>query len=363
MAIRKRIIYQSEAVLVGPSPATGVHFDNPTNYVQELTRVQSASNSFQITHQDINQFGQLAAYSREIIDSPTVNADINYYVTNGGNENKLGFVTNGQVSAISGFLNKTTDERNIFVLDVGEGSDAVNNTEARANHVITAIGNAFISNYSVDGAVGQIPSANVTFEALNINYEKGSSGNYVPAIIPESGIQYTGQSYVLPIPTGTTAGEPSALRPGDITLEVYNPLGATMSGDGSAHIQSFSLSVPIGREALDRLGSKFSFSREITFPVTVTLNVTANVSDITTGNLADYLCIDEDINAKIIMKEPSCGTNVGANALTYELRGAKLDSQSQSLALGSNKTVDLSFSAQLGGPEDLDRGLFISGSY
>jgi hypothetical protein len=359
MARRKRIIYQSESILAGPSPATGVH--NQTT-IKELTRVQSFSHSLQITKQDINQFGQLAAYAREIIDAPTVTADLSYYLTNGGNENKLGFVTNGQVSAISGFLNGTTDERNIFCLDSSEGTDSINNSD-RANHIVTAIGNCFISNYSIDASVGQPATATVSFEALNINYERNSSGNYVPNIIPESGVQFTGQTYVLPIPTGSDAGQVSALRPGDIELQLFNPIGASLSGESSAHIQSFSLSVPLSRENLDRLGSKFSFSKEITFPVTVTLNVTANMADIVTGNLSEYICEDLPINAVAIMREPSCGAAVGAVAFRAELKNAKLDSQSQSLAIGSSKTVDLSFSAQLSGPEDLENGLFISGSY
>lgn len=359
MSTRKRIIYQSESIFVGPSPAISDH----TGKIKELTRVQSASSSFQVTHQDINQFGSLAAYSREIIDAPTVSVDVNYYLTNGGNENKLGFVTDGAVSAISGFLNGATDEKNVFIMDVGEGVDAIGTTTARADHVVTAIGNAYLSNYTVDASVGQPPSASATFDALNINYEKNSSGNFIPAIIAESGIQSTAFTYEVPIPAGFDAGQVAALRPGDITLDLVNPIGATTSGEGSAHIQSFSLSVPIGRENLDRLGSKFSFSKEVAFPVTVTMSVTANMADVTTGRLAEFICEDDTVNALVTMREPSCGGVASPVAMKYELKGAKLDSQSQSLSIGSSKTVDLTFSTQLSGPEDLENGLFIFGSY
>lgn len=364
MATRKRIISQSQAAFAGPSPATGLHNHvsgaEYGNYINELTRVQSFSHSFNITRQDIGQFGQLAARSREIVESPTVTVDLSWYVTSLGNENKLGFTTNGAVSSISGFLNGSTDEKNLFFLNVGEGQDAINNADP-ANHEVTAIGNAFMSNYTVDGAVGQIPSASATFEALNVVYEEGSSGNYVPAIIPESGVPFTGYTYVIPTATGNDAGQPTALRPGDISLSLYAPLGATISGDGKAHIQSFSLSVPISREPLDRLGSPFSFSREIQFPVTVTLNVTANVADIKSGRLTDLVCTDEEVNLAIEMREPGCGV-LGDLAAKFELRGAKLDSESMSSAIGSNASVDFSWSAQLGGPEDLVRGLFMSGS-
>ena len=53
----------------------------------------------------------------------------------------------------------------------------------------------------------------------------------------------------------------------------------------------------------------------------------------------------------------------GSAGVKYVLRGAKFDSESSSLDIGSNKTVDLQFSAQIGGPATLSRGIFMSGSH
>ena len=367
MATRKRVIYQSEYAFAGPSPASGLHYHASGvasgNFINELTRVQSVGHSFTVNRQDVNQFGQLAAISREIVEAPTVSVDLNYLVTNGGNESKIGLNIGGAVSAISGLLNGTTDERNLFLLTVGEGADAVGNSN-RSNHEVVAIGNAFLSNYSVEGAVGQLANASVTFEGLNINYELNSSGNQIPAIEPETGSEITGVNYILPVPSGSTAGEISAIRPGDIELTLSTALGADVSGDGKAHLQSFSLSAPIAREPLDRLGSRFPFSREITFPVTITLNATANVATLEAGKLTDLICEDESYDLSITMREPSCSGVASSNvALRFDLKGAKLDSQSFTSSIGANKSVDLTWSAQIGGPEDLVNGLFISGSY
>ncbi len=369
---RNRTIYQSEAAFASTN-ATGLQYHasgvESGNFVNELTRVQSAGHSFTLTRQDVNQFGELAAISREIIESPVVNVDMNYLVTNAGNENKLGFVTDGQVSAISGFLDGTQDERNLYLLTVEAGEDVVNNSEVGSgtNNVaqyVTAIGNAFMSNYSVDGAVGQLPNASVTFEALNVNYDPGSSGNYIPAITPESGTAITTIDYIIPFSSGNDGGQVAALRPGDISLQLASPLGADISGEGSAHIQSFSLSVPVAREPLDRLGSRYSFSREITFPVTVTLSVSANMADVKVGSLVDLICADDPIDLAILIREPNCaGESLGAVAVRYDLKNAKLDSESFTSSIGSNKTVDFTWSTQLSGPTDTARGLFISGSY
>ncbi len=55
-----------------------------------------------------------------------------------------------------------------------------------------------------------------------------------------------------------------------------------------------------------------------------------------------------------------CGKNIPRN---YILKGLKLDSQSFSLGMGDNKTVSLSFTSQIGGPEQSGMGLFMSGYY
>lgn len=401
MAKRNRVIYQSEAVFVGPSPSSGVHYEEfqysgiadnsgvqiggvddgqtfnvpeidssgdlvsgSKNYVEELLRVQSASYSFNINRQDINQFNQLAAIDRVVLEAPTVNFDTSYYLTNGQQESRLGFTIDGQVSALSGILNRSEDEKNYFVLTVPEGSDAANNTN-RSDHNVISIGNGFMTNYSVEASVGDIPTASVSAEALNIKVDPNSSGHYIPAINPENGEKVTGVTYRLPTSQEGT-GMIAALRPGDISLSLRTPFGAKLPGqysEGTSHVQNFSLQVPVGREPLQRLGSSFAFSREITFPVTITLNATANLADLESGNLADVICEDEDYDLEIVMNEPNCSGGVPDTALKYTLKGAKLDSQSFSSSIGSNKSVDLSWSVQIGGPEDLNHGFFISGSY
>jgi len=49
------------------------------------------------------------------------------------------------------------------------------------------------------------------------------------------------------------------------------------------------------------------------------------------------------------------------DAIQYRMKGLKIDSQSFSSSIGSNKTVDLTFSTQVGGPTDDLNGIFMSG--
>lgn len=376
---RNRIIYQSEALYAGPSPATGFHLTSGANIpwvgptgeslVNQLQRIQTANYSFTVDRTDLNQFGQLAAIDRVILTNPTVALDFSYILANLANESTLGFTVSksgdsAEVSALSGFLNGTSDERNYFIRTVAEGNDAVNFSEtgSESNGVI-GVGNGFISSYSTEGSVGNFPTTTLNVEGLNMNFQKGTVNNKIPAVNPLNGSSIENY-YILPTAiansTGTSSGI-SALRPGDITLSIPQTSGGGVD-TAKMNVQSYTLSFDLARTPIQRLGSKFAFSRPIDFPLTVTLSLDAQVTDLNVGSINSLICNDSGTyDPSISIKNPGCDeTDVVAR---YTLKGAKLDSQEYSSDIGSNKTVSLSFSAQIGGPQDTARGLFISGQY
>ena len=67
MSNRNRVIYQSEALYVWPTGTA-------TSEIKQLNRVQSCNYSFTINRQNVNQFGNLAAIDRLILEQPTVNS-------------------------------------------------------------------------------------------------------------------------------------------------------------------------------------------------------------------------------------------------------------------------------------------------
>jgi len=443
---RARVIYQSEALYVGTTDATGHHYataqdwstspptskvthathqemqdhliSNPEHVtrtgIQQLRRVQSANYSFSINRQDVNQFGQLARIDSVAIEPPTVSLDFSYYLTNGINERLLGF-------GVTGSTNSLTDElligkvdpdgnpvgKNFFILTTPEGKDAVNNAEhdSDSNSVI-ALGNGFISNYSIEAAVGGMPTANVTVDGLNLRTYNGTHKLPIPAIDTVHGYEMEGIEFSLP-PAVSGKGEAtkgddeiwgswddgyngdvngiqdeglSCLRPGDIKLslgtdgiaggfqnlpkddprlENHNP--TQDYADGSAHIQSFSIDVPINRSVIQRLGNTYGYARVTDFPINVSVSVNAILSDLKSGNVADMLFDQEEHDLVFTMREPTQSGN-GPIALQYMIKGARLEGESFSSSVGDNKSVDITFTAQVGGPEDLNNGVFISGS-
>ena len=383
---RNRVIYQSEALYVGPTHATnGVKLNHTQTNVNQIQRVQSANYSFNIERQDVNQFGELAAIDRVILSAPTVSLDFSYLVANMHNESGLGFevldgVRHGAgnfVSCISGILNKTADEKNYFIRTVAEGADvqgsAANVDHETAGQNTIGIGNGFITSYTAEGSVGNFPTATVNVEALNMKIDSGVSGFAIPSVNPTDGAAHTAESVILPDGASTPAGDTtSVLRPGQITLSlVENGSGfiTHAGGDGEfgadelgvriddAKIQSYNISFDLGRTPLEKLGSKFAFAREIDFPVTITASVEANVGDLTTGNLASVVTADEDYDIFVRLKDKG-NSNV---IVDYHIKKAKLDSEEFSSAVGDNKSVTLNFSAQVGGPSQNDIGFFMSG--
>ena len=376
--------------------------------IQQLKRVQNANYGFTVNRTDVNQFGHLARLDSVVLEAPTVNLDFSYYLVDGYNERMLELVTNGTTNTLSGALNPALNMAgsNFFILTVPEARDAVLGDVdiAESDKSVISLGNGYMTDYSVDISVGGMPTASVTIEGLNIKSDIGETGNDVPGLDMKdgslvsdawsgtntiaqgrecypstpgnSGPSCTGL-YSLPAAvsgySGCAADEtPSCLRPGDVVLNLKNAalLSKQVSGDandplvGSAHVQSVSISLPMGRTTLQRLGSTFGFTKALDVPITATLTASAILSDVKEGKLTDLICSCENYDLEVVLHDPECAdctTKDGSVAMRYFFKGARLDSENYSSTIGDNKTVDLSFSTQVGSSDDLGRGVFISG--
>lgn len=365
---RVRQIYQSAALFASPSPATGYMFssgNSGVNLINQLSRVQNVNLTFNTQRTNINEFGKMAAIDRIIIQPPTANLNFSYYPTDGRNEAILGFAASGQSNFISGLIDNTQGEKNYHICISPEGIDSVGYANSGLNSVLS-ISNAFISNYSVTFAVGQVATASLGVEGLNAQFDTGSWMKNTPAVDPSVGLPLTGIYYSLPIAQLQTGGSiPSALRPGDLSIEfpALNSLGNYMSGANSININSITISIPLTRNPIQRLGSPFPFTRVIQVPIDASISVDATATEVRESKLSDILCNDQFYNFKVRCKLPNC-SGQGANAMTWEVRNAKLDSQDYSLSTSDvAATVRMSYTAQVGAVNDLSAGIFLSGNY
>jgi hypothetical protein len=88
------------------------------------------------------------------------------------------------------------------------------------------------------------------------------------------------------------------------------------------------------------------------------------MSDIKEGRLSDLICSCDvfELSAKIYDPEcADCVTKDGSLAMAYIFKGAKLESENYTSTIGDNKTVDLTFTVQVGSSDDPSNGVYISG--
>lgn len=396
---RNRVIYQSQALFIAPTstgaqvsgksntatgpygPTTNADLIGGSGLLKKLDRVQSCNFNFTINRQDINEFGKLARLDSIVMESPTVGLDFSYYVTDGLNERLLGFNITGGTNDTSTVLNAQSvsglladlEGNNYYILTVQEGEDVVgtaSSTPPASTNTVVGIGNGFISEYSFEAAVGAIPTASVTVEGFNIKADAGV-GNAAGAITgtspaiditasPATKLTSLATAYALSGAFTTGSSQVTALRPGDIVLSLPSVSDgfSDINGDGSAHIQSFSFTLPLSRTVLQRLGNTFGFARVVDVPINVDVTINAIVSELSSKNIFDNLCSADKRNMQILLKD--CNN---ANKLWFGISGAIFQSETYSQNLGDNQTVDLTYTVQIGGANDIENGIFMSGSF
>lgn len=358
-----RVIYQSLALFASQNvAATGMQTGIGT--ITGLSRVTEFSDSFSRTLENLTVFGNLAPIDRIDLEAPTVNANFTYYVTNGYNERFIGLNcstgTQPLVSCISGILAGTTNEKNYYLLVTEQGSDAAG-YEGGYSGVI-GIGSSFLSNYTLNVAVNSIVTANVEIEGLNwVAYSDVDGTNIVPAINPENGDLVTGSFFILPeYQTNQIAGQVAALQYGQAQLSLTGDFGFGPTSN-NYNVQSATITLPLSRSPISRLGSRYPFAREPDFPIIASMQVEAEITGIGSKNLANILC-EGPQNAVLRINKPFCAGSTPEGAMMYFVRGAKITSLDQSNAVGSNSTVSITYEMALASAQETGIGIFISGS-
>ena len=369
---RNRVIYQSEALFAAP---TGTSTLTAANH--GVRRIQSCNYNLAIQRQDINQYGELAAIDRLIIQEPTVTVDMSYYFEpTGFNETALGLRMNTYTNEAAATGASTVsdhaldyiissganyDQKNIFIMVSDPGIDANDTSTAGMSasgnwNGIIGIGNAFLTSWSLDAAVGAIPTVSCAFEGQNIVFTGwGSAGlPTINAIAPNpSVVNGVDPGLAVTFPSGaglfTSATEVSAVRPGDITvvLTATNDNAPVIGFDETdLKIQSVNFGMTVGREPIRKLGSLFAFAREITFPINCTMSINAVVGDTTGSRLFSLLTTDTAYNCAIKLVGKLGGTS--DRTAYVVLKNAKIDSQNITSSIGPNKALTLELSAQIG---------------
>lgn len=327
---RKRVIYQSEALFAG---------------TQNIQRVQSVNYSFTVPRTDVNQYGQLGQIERVITEVPTVSMDFTYHLAGTTNEARL--LGNGASGANFGFLkdlNNTDSDYYQQDFKVGLAKEGVDFNNGSAHNGEDNKGiivpNGFITSYSWTGAVGDVPSSTVNLESTEMKVDSVET-----PVNPE------------------TSNNPVVLRPGNVTFRSAGTTNNGLSdsdndlpvmGFNGVHVQSFTVSIDIPRESIQRMGDRYEFARVITFPIQATMSIEAIISEQKASNLSDIVGSQDS-------QAPDPGFDIdihcnkaseGVSGLNLRFKNAKIEGHSVSSSIGSNKSVTLDYAVQV------DSGLY-----
>ena len=369
---------QSFNLYASRNTATGtMSGDGDILQIQRLTSIGGPEWTYE--RAPINIIGKLAPLTRDTTDNPTVSVPFSYYLTDFQNESFLGFdIQTGispEVGALSGILTKTPgkDEKNYFILVTPEGVDATTRSGAIANEYVLGIGNAFITNYSIEASVGDYPTASLTIEGYNLRGQAGNTGviqvpvsNWFssPAINPTTSLSITGDASNFRLPVGSIghSSKPFILKPGDVTVDLQSNATGLFANTETAsfNVQSFNVSFDLARDPIQSLGSRYARSRELTFPIDVNFTVEALAGDLKAANLRDFVCNPIAQTAVITMKKPDCA-NAGQVQARITLKGLTLQSEAFSIDAGDNQSVSLTWLGSIGAPDDTVNNIFLSG--
>ena len=154
-----------------------------------LTRVQSAN--LQINQARESVFDLNGNGAATIVTRPVPSIDFSYYISSGLNEKLLGFPTDG--SSVLAALNSS--EQNYYFTANADRQDVFNYS---GDNIRTwSLGNAVITSYAISCAVGQIPTANVTVEGLNLLLQTGKNNQFLPSVNKQTALNSSG-TYNLP---------------------------------------------------------------------------------------------------------------------------------------------------------------------
>lgn len=320
------VFYQSEIVSINPK-GTGEGLGKTY-----FPGVQSVSTSFNIGRQDVSRLGRFSPLpNRQATQDPTINFSIEYVPTGADIENSLGLL--GTTSAIDFLVSGDSDYH--MVDSKIEISELVG--QGNSNATINLI-SGVITSYSFQASVGEIPRTSINIEFLDLGVD--AETEVVRPVFDDLSPTLRPQDIRATFPTGILG------LPNDIIQE-------------GVHLQSFSLSLPLSRVPLIRIGERKPFSRELQSPVIATFQMNALVSDFrstlaTNGGLApsgnslemQRLTCGEFFNEDIVVDifQPNCENSTDTKLISYIFKKPYLDDYNISNSVGGYTSIDLQFS-------------------
>jgi len=376
---RARLTYERMAALVSDAPASNANAGSLT----PIKRIQSIDYGFDVNKKTIKQmnsyeFVKSAPDSNGIkrlpsVTQPTVDLNIKYFFSSGENEEAIGFSPVGQMLQADYNAKKTPgykDDINIIILGSKASSreDIIESGVNLSGFDVLGFGNAYLTQYSYNAAVGQFPECQLSYKCSNASFDiyDGHSAIQFPSVNPQNTNEMK-SSFFSPNPVSgikfKDAGfkelnEVSVIKPGEIKVDVIknDPQGFStlvLDSDDVA-IQSANITLDFARSDVQGLGNSYVFDRKIKYPVVGSLSLEYILREFNTDTkLENVFSHDSDYTVKLthLARDPSTTGNMYASSAVWEsfdiasmqIDHAKLKSENFSASIGDSATVSTNF--------------------
>jgi hypothetical protein len=345
---RNRVIYAGNTILMSESPSweaqTGVAS------LKSIRRVQSSNIEISTPVTRAKQVGSSDFTFQRYLQYPKISTSFSYYLTDNSNELIMGFITDGVTGCFKNFADFGKDQ-NIFYVLSNTNAEDFSDVGSLSNYDVMSIGNCFLTSYSINAAVGTIPTASASYDCLNILFQNYTgTGTLLPSIDLTGTIRSTG-TYALTAfnlnPQNYFSNQdvrPAALRPGDIVLQMQQPLigGIRYTGTVEANITSVNVEIPLDRRDLVGFGSNYPYDKRLLFPIIGTLSFDGIFDKAVTGDFSQIFDDENEYDFTFVFK--NCN---GDTSYTLGVSNARVESQNFNLSIGDNMAFSSQFSFRI----------------
>jgi hypothetical protein len=345
---RNRVIYAGNTILMSESPSweaqTGVAS------LKSIRRVQSSNIEISTPVTRAKQVGSSDFTFQRYLQYPKISTSFSYYLTDNSNELIMGFITDGVTGCFKNFADFGKDQ-NIFYVLSNTNAEDFSDVGSLSGYDVMSIGNCFLTSYSINAAVGTIPTASASYDCLNILFQNYTgTGTLLPSIDLTGTIRSTG-TYALTAfnlnPQNYFSNQderPAALRPGDIVLQMQQPLigGIRYTGTVEANITSVNVEIPLDRRDLVGFGSNYPYDKRLLFPIIGTLSFDGIFDKAVTGDFSQIFDDENEYDFTFVFK--NCN---GDTSYTLAISNARVESQNFNLSIGDNMAFSSQFSFRI----------------
>ena len=345
------------AVVISESPAFKT--ENESGFV--FAGVRSLSYGFNNVRADSKQLGSQDFYDENIIRHPDVNLKMGYsFSPTFANEEVMGLVYNLDAKSKFSIIKDLTESSYNFYLynhpeQEQDALEYIKNGTSPNGGEIVSIGNAYLTNYSMNFALGSVPSVDVEFDCSNIKIENYFS-EFIesPAINLESGnnvgvgsVNILDTNYYEPNKFGGLYNldrtKVETILPSDINFQMDNlSIGGQKLELSNHRINQFSVSLPIKRSNSYRLGSDYVCSRKLNYPINATLSISSLVTNLEAGFISGLVKGDQISNLRIISTD--CEKKVTSQ---FYFEDIKLENVDYQTLVNEQTNYNLEFSFQI----------------